>query len=145
MMETFEKHQVSFVSVTQQFNTTHVDGPADAQRPAVVRPVRAGDHLRAHAGQDRGRPAEGEMVAGGRPVLGYDLLSNPAGPKLIVNDAEAVTVRAIFELYLKHQALIPDGPGTGPAAAGRPSAWTDQGRTANRAAARSTRTSSTTC
>jgi site-specific DNA recombinase len=45
--------------------------------------------------------------AGGRPVLGYDLLSNPTGPKLLVNDDEAAQVRAIFELYLKYEALIP--------------------------------------
>jgi site-specific DNA recombinase len=45
--------------------------------------------------------------AGGRPVLGYDLLSNPTGPKLVVNESEAVRVRGIFELYLKHEALVP--------------------------------------
>ena len=39
----------------------HVDGAADVEHAAVVRPVRAGDDLRADAGQDRGRPAEGEM------------------------------------------------------------------------------------
>ena len=61
IMEAFDKHNVSFVSVTQQFNTTHVDGPVDAQRPAVLRPVRAGDHLRADAGQDRGGAAEGQI------------------------------------------------------------------------------------
>jgi site-specific DNA recombinase len=47
------------------------------------------------------------MFAGGRPVLGNDVLSNPAGPRLIVNDTEAQQVRRIFALYLEHQALIP--------------------------------------
>src|SRR3954468_23812544 len=45
--------------------------------------------------------------AGGRPGLGYDILPGPGGSKLIVNEDEAPRVRAIFQLYLKHQALIP--------------------------------------
>ena len=40
----------------------HVDGPADAERAAVVRPVRARDDQRADARQDRRRAAQGEMV-----------------------------------------------------------------------------------
>jgi site-specific DNA recombinase len=42
---------------------------------------------------------------GGHPLLGYDV--DPQGSKLVVNEEEAVRVRAIFELYLKHQGLIP--------------------------------------
>jgi site-specific DNA recombinase len=48
MMETFEKHQVSF-------------GPAGAERIAFVCPVRARDHLRADAGQDRRHAPQGEV------------------------------------------------------------------------------------
>ena len=99
------QHKVSFVSVTQQFNTTHVDGPADAEHPAVVRPVRAGDHLRADPGQDRRRPAQGEMVRR-HAVLGYDV-DSAAAARLLVNEDEAARVRAIFELYLEHESLIP--------------------------------------
>jgi site-specific DNA recombinase len=40
---------------------------------------------------------------GGQPLLGYDV----QGSKLVVNEEEAVQVRAVFELYLKHQGLIP--------------------------------------
>jgi site-specific DNA recombinase len=40
---------------------------------------------------------------GGHPLLGYDV----QGSKLVVNQEEAVRVRAIFELYLKHQGLLP--------------------------------------
>ena len=40
MVETFDAHGVSFVAVTQQFNTT-LDGAPDSQRLAVLRPVRA--------------------------------------------------------------------------------------------------------
>lgn len=38
------------------------------------------------------------------PLLGYDV--DPRGSKLVVNEEEAIRVRAIFELYLEHQSLI---------------------------------------
>jgi site-specific DNA recombinase len=43
--------------------------------------------------------------SGGRPILGFDV--DPQGGRLVVNEDEAARVRAIFELYLKHEALIP--------------------------------------
>ena len=43
--------------------------------------------------------------SGGTPVLGYDL--DPRGRRLHVNEEEAARVRAIFALYLEHQALLP--------------------------------------
>jgi site-specific DNA recombinase len=49
LVELFDKHDVSFVSVTQQFNT------------AVLRPIRTRSHLRAHSGQDRGLEAQGPL------------------------------------------------------------------------------------
>ena len=60
MMGTFDTYHVSFVSVTQQFNR-HVDGTPRAQRPAVLRPVRARDHLRADPRQDRRHAPQGQM------------------------------------------------------------------------------------
>ena len=39
----------------------HLDGPADAERAAVVCPVRARGHLRAHPGQDRRLQAQGSL------------------------------------------------------------------------------------
>ena len=106
LMETFDKHKVSFVSVTQHFNTTHSMGRLTlnillsfAQFEREIISERTRDKIA--AARRKGK------FAGGRPVLGYDLLSSPAGPKLLVNDAEANQVRTIFELYLKHQALIP--------------------------------------
>ena len=41
---------------------------------------------------------------GGSPVLGYDV--DPRGGRLVVNEDEAVRVRAIFDLYLEHRSLI---------------------------------------
>ena len=54
LVELFDAHGVSFVSVTQSFNTTTSMGQAHPQRAPVLRPVRAGGHGRAHPGQDRG-------------------------------------------------------------------------------------------
>src|SRR5258706_4323510 len=42
LVELFDAHSVSFVSVTQQFNTTTSNGSTDAQRAPVLCPVRAG-------------------------------------------------------------------------------------------------------
>ena len=39
LVEQFDKFGVSFVSVTQQFNTTNSHGPTHAQRPAFLCPV----------------------------------------------------------------------------------------------------------
>ena len=48
IMELFDRHKVSFVSVTQQFNTTSSMGRLHPEHPALFRPVRAGDYFRAH-------------------------------------------------------------------------------------------------
>jgi site-specific DNA recombinase len=42
---------------------------------------------------------------GGMPLLGYDVPDR--GGQLAVNEAEAARVRAIFALYLEHEALLP--------------------------------------
>jgi site-specific DNA recombinase len=41
--------------------------------------------------------------SGGRPLLGYDV--DPGSRRLKVNKDEAVRVRALFELFLKHEGL----------------------------------------
>ncbi|GIW80432.1 MAG: recombinase RecB [Gemmatales bacterium] len=104
MMETFEKHNVSFVSVTQQFNTATSMGRlvlnvllSFAQFEREIISERTRDKIA--AARRKGK------WAGGHPILGYDI--DPRGFKLIVNEDEAVRVRAIFELYLEHQALLP--------------------------------------
>jgi site-specific DNA recombinase len=43
--------------------------------------------------------------SGGFPILGYDVDRRVL--RLVVNPKEATRVRAIFDLYLKHQALLP--------------------------------------
>jgi DNA invertase Pin-like site-specific DNA recombinase len=99
MVELFEKHGVSFVSVTQSFNTTSSMGRLTlnvllsfAQFEREVTGERIRDKIAASK-------AKG-MWMGGLPPLGYDLPQDKSRT-LIVNEVEASTVRLIFEAYLK--------------------------------------------
>jgi site-specific DNA recombinase len=104
MMETFERHGVSFVSITQQFNSATSMGRlilnvllSFAQFEREIIAERTRDKMAATRRKGK--------WSGGTPVLGYDL--DPRGRRLHVNDDEAIRVRAIFALYLEHQALLP--------------------------------------
>jgi site-specific DNA recombinase len=95
LVELFEAHGVSFVSVTQQFNTTTSMGRLTlnvllsfAQFEREV----AGERIRDKFAASRRKG----MWMGGTIPLGYDVKDR----KLIVNDAEAQTVRLIFQRYL---------------------------------------------
>lgn len=101
LMEVFEHHGVTFVSVTQQFSTTSSMGRltlnilmsfAEFERSTIAERVR--DKIAAT--RRRG------MWTGGRPVLGYDVL----GKKLVVNESEAEQVRAVFGLYRELGSLL---------------------------------------
>ena len=103
MMETLEKHNISFVSVTQQFNTTHSMGRLTlnillsfAQFEREIISERTRDKMTAAR-------KKGKWI-GGVPVLGYDI--DPRGRRLIVNEEEAFRVRSIYELYLERQSLL---------------------------------------
>jgi site-specific DNA recombinase len=102
IMETFEKRQIAFVSITQQFNTATSMGRlvlnvllSFAQFERDIISERTRDKIAAAR-------RKGKWV-GGHPLLGYDVQNS----KLVVNEEEAIRVRAIFELYLKHQGMIP--------------------------------------
>ena len=104
MMETFEQHQISFVSVTQMFNTASSMGRlvlnvllSFAQFEREIISERTRDKIAATRRKGK--------WAGGHPLLGYDV--DPDRFKLLVNEEEAIRVRAIFELYLEHQGLLP--------------------------------------
>jgi len=60
LVELFDTHGVSFVSVTQQF----LDGSTDPQCALVLCPVRAGGHLGAHPRQDRSIKAKRDLGRG---------------------------------------------------------------------------------
>jgi site-specific DNA recombinase len=104
MMETFDKYQVSFVSVTQQFNTATSMGRlvlnvllSFAQFEREIISERTRDKIAATRRKGK--------WTGGHPLLGYDV--DPRGAFLSVNEDEAAHVRQIFALYLKHEGLIP--------------------------------------
>ena len=102
MMETFEKHHIAFVSVTQQFNTASSMGRlvlnvllSFAQFEREIISERTRDKIAATRRKGK--------WSGGLPILGYDVDEHS---KLIVNEDEARQVRAIFKLYLKNAGLI---------------------------------------
>lgn len=99
MVELFERHQVSFVSVTQAFNTTTSMGRLTlnvllsfAQFEREVTGERIRDKIAASK-------AKG-MWMGGTLPLGYNLPA-PGSRTLTPNAAEAETVRTIFATYLE--------------------------------------------
>jgi site-specific DNA recombinase len=104
IIELFDRHGVSFVSVTQQFNTTTSMGRltlnillAFAQFEREIISERTRDKMSAAR-------RKGKWI-GGHPVLGYDIDSK--GGRLIVNPQEAVQVRTLFDLYLKLGSMLP--------------------------------------
>jgi site-specific DNA recombinase len=105
IMEVFDKFNVAFVSVTQQFNTSTPMGRlvlnvllsfAQFEREII------GERIRDKIAAQR---RKGKW-AGGYPVLGYDVDRTNRSPKLIVNADEAARVRAIFNLYLELGSLL---------------------------------------
>jgi site-specific DNA recombinase len=94
LVEIFDAQNVSFVSVTQQFNTTGSMGRLTlnvllsfAQFEREVTGERIRDKIA--ASKKKG------LWMGGNPPLGYDA----SGRALVVNPGEAETVRRLFTLY----------------------------------------------
>jgi site-specific DNA recombinase len=101
ILSLFEKHKVSFVAVTQQFNTSTSLGRltlnillsfAQFERELI------GERTRDKMSAAR---KKGKWV-GGCPVLGYDV--DPGGGALVVNEEEAEQVRSIFTLFEQHRS-----------------------------------------
>jgi site-specific DNA recombinase len=101
ILERFEKKGVSFVSVTQQFNSTTSMGKLTlnillsfAQFEREVISERTRDKIA--MARKRGK------YTGGRPVLGYDIENT----RLIINPSEAETVKLIYDIYLNSRGLV---------------------------------------
>jgi site-specific DNA recombinase len=99
-----EKHHVAFVSITQQFNSATSMGRlvlnvllSFAQFEREIISERTRDKIAATRRKGK--------WSGGLPILGYGV--NPQVLRLVVNPKEAARVRAIFDLYLQHQGLLP--------------------------------------
>jgi len=100
IVEIFDAHEASFVSVTQQFNTTSSMGRLTlnmllsfAQFEREVTGERIRDKIA--ASKRKG------LWMGGNVPLGFE----PEGRTLIIVEPEAKTVRALFQLYLKLGAV----------------------------------------
>lgn len=96
LVELFDQHKVSFVSITQAFNTTTSMGRLTlnvllsfAQFEREVTGERIRDKIAASK-------AKG-LWMGGRTPLGYDGVDR----KLVINTAEAAVVRDIFARYMR--------------------------------------------
>lgn len=96
IVEIFERHNVSFVSVTQAFSTTSSMGRltlnvllsfAQFEREVI------GERIRDKFAASRRKG----MWMGGVPPLGYDVSER----KLVANDKEADLVRLIFNRFLR--------------------------------------------
>jgi site-specific DNA recombinase len=104
LMAAFDAKQVAFVSVTQQFNTATSMGRlalnvllSFAQFEREIIAERTRDKIAAMRRKG--------LRAGGLVPLGYD--ADPATRRLVINEAEAAQVRAIFALYREHGSLLP--------------------------------------
>ena len=95
LVEIFDRNQVTFVSVTQSFNTTTSMGRltlnillsfAQFEREVI------GERIRDKFAASRKRG----MWMGGHVPLGYDVRDR----KLVVNEAEAATVQMMFERFV---------------------------------------------
>ncbi len=100
MVELFDSQSVSFVAVTQQFNTTTSMGRLTlnvllsfAQFEREVTGERIRDKIA--ASKRKG------MWMGGTTALGYDVSDR----RLVINAAEAETVRQIFQRYLELRSV----------------------------------------
>ena len=101
LMHFFDEHGVSFVSVTEQFNTTTPMGrfalsisAAVAQLERETIAARTRDKI--HATRRRGQ------WTGGAPPLGYNVIDK----RLVINEQEAKRVRRMFERYLEVGSLM---------------------------------------
>jgi site-specific DNA recombinase len=100
IVEAFDAKGVSFVSITQQFNTTTSMGRLTlnvllsfAQFEREV----AGERIRDKIAASKKKG----MWMGGLPPLGYDVQNR----KLVVNEEEALTVRYIFQRYVQLKSV----------------------------------------
>ena len=100
IVELFDQHDVSFVSVTQQFNTTTSMGRLTlnvllsfAQFEREVTAERIRDKIA--ASKKKG------IWMGGPPPLGYDVMNK----KLVPNEREAETVRWLFTKFIELKSV----------------------------------------
>ena len=99
LLQVFDDYNVSFVSVTQEINTSTSSGRmmlnvlisfAQYEREII------GERIRDKVAGTRKRG----ILTGGMPHLGYDLIDK----RMVINPEEAKTVQLIFRLYCKYRS-----------------------------------------
>jgi site-specific DNA recombinase len=101
LIDVFERHNVTFVSVTQQFNTTNSMGRLTLNillSFAQFERELAGERIKDKFLQSRKRG----LWMGGWPPLGYEV----ANRRLVVVEREAVLVRRIFDRFAKSGSAL---------------------------------------
>lgn len=103
LLESFDQNNVTFVSVTQHFNTNTSMGRLTlnillsfAQFEREIISERTRDKMAASK-------KKGKWV-GGKPPLGYDI--DKVNHRLVINPKEAELVKEIFALYLEKRSLL---------------------------------------
>ena len=103
LLSVFEEHGVTFVSITQHFNTQNSMGRLTlnillsfAQFEREIISERTRDKMGA-------AKRKGKWI-GGRPPLGYNIDKDKH--KLVVNQKEAEIVRKIFDAYIEKRSLL---------------------------------------
>jgi len=103
LLESFDQNNVTFVSVTQHFNTNTSMGRLTlnillsfAQFEREIISERTRDKMAASK-------KKGKWV-GGKPPLGYDI--DKVNRRLVINPKEADLVKEIFDLYLEKRSLL---------------------------------------
>jgi site-specific DNA recombinase len=103
LLESFDQNNVTFVSVTQAFNTNSSMGRLTlnillsfAQFEREIISERTRDKMA--ASKKRGK------WVGGSPPLGYDI--DKVNRRLVINPKEAELVKKIFDLYLEKRSLL---------------------------------------
>jgi site-specific DNA recombinase len=98
----FEKHQVKFTSLREQFDTSSPVGRAmlklmlvfaELEREQTAERTRIAMRARAERG----------LWNGGPPMLGYD---SAGSGRIVVNEEEAVLVRLIFDKYIELRSSV---------------------------------------
>ena len=96
LVEAFDRNNVTFVSVTQSFNTTTSMGRLTLNillSFAQFERELSGERIRDKIAASRKRG----IWMGGNPPFGYDVKDR----KLVINEAEAATVRTIFSRFIR--------------------------------------------
>ena len=100
LMDVFQRYGVSFVCITQNFDT------GDSLGRLVMNVLLTFAQFEREMTGDRIRDKKRAMAMkglwpGGRAPLGYDLVDH----HLVINSVEATLIRHIFALYLEHRSL----------------------------------------